>query len=565
MLALPTRALGFLPPIVGTGVGAWLAGQALMGLVWPFGTSLYAVVRLVSPGARLTAAIWGGVVLGAGLSGGWRLALAQGSAVIVYEACLRWSGGAAGPALSPGSPGRLILPLAVAVLPFAGIYLQSLPGLPGLGLMGAHLVASWALAGAFQWLPHLIPWGRRAVRRALRAGGRKSGRAGDARAVARLHALAGLLKEMSLSFRETGAAGSPLSPEEEAAMLVSRLAALACHGCPSFGHCWGEGFSDKYRRALELLSAVEEGGSAPADRGAGWDEGCQRPGEVRLAAGHLVEVRQLERRWKRCLEEQRDLMAGHLQGLAAALEELARLMGGEPVPPRGGRSRARPLSYTTEVAKLARPGRLVSGDSHLVKEMAGHKLLLLLSDGMGTGHRAAAESRETVRLVERLLDAGFDVKTVVRLANSIMALRSPDETFATLDLALIDLLSGEAQFVKVGAAPTFLYQRGAVTMVKARSLPLGILDSVEVETVERRLGGGDVIVMVTDGLLEGWGDQAARERHVEQIIRDGARAGPRAEQGLARALLEDVALNLSEDRQDDMTVLVVRLWAEQSA
>ncbi len=538
------------------GVGFWLSRLSLLGVLWPLGTAFYAALRSWPYAKPASVAVLLAVAAGAGLSGGWEVALAQGTACLLYEG-MGW-----GSSPARGLTGRA-LPFAVAALSFAGIYLGSSPGMKGVWLLGAHVLLSWFLAAAFQQAKWLVPFGQGAPVRLCRVRQHEAVGAWAAHSVARLRALARLLKELSASFREAGATEEPLPPEEEAAMLVNRLSAAVCHGCALFDRCWGEGFSERYRLALELLAAAEEGKVDSSPVVGAWEKGCQRHREIRLVALHLTDVRQVERRWRRRLGEQRDLLTGHLQGLADALEELAQVTG-EPRPYlRRGQVRSKPLLYVTEVAKLARPGRLVSGDSHLIKELAGHRLLLVLSDGMGTGHRAAAESRETVRLVERLLDAGFDIRTVVRLANSILALRSPEETFATLDLALIDLVSGEAEFVKVGAAPTFIYQRGGVGIVRARSLPLGILDSVEVESVRRRLGSGDVIVMVTDGLLEGWGDQAVREGQVERVIREGATAPYGAEQSLARALLEDVALGLSEERQDDMTVLVVRLWSEE--
>lgn len=371
----------------------------------------------------------------------------------------------------------------------------------------------------------------------------------------RLRGLAQVFTELSRSFQELAVTEPLPPPEQEMSMLVSRLAGQVCHGCGQYEACWLKAFFDRYRMAVDLFAVVEAGagaGALPAD----WRGKCIQPEAVAREAAYLVELRDVNRRWRRKLDESRDLMAGHLAGLVRVLEELAREVRGESRPDTGG---ARPprLGYSTEVAKLARDGRLVCGDSHLVKELSGDRLLLVLSDGMGAGDRAAGESRAAISLLERLLDAGFDRKVAIRTVNSILVLRSPEESFATLDLALIDLRSGEAEFIKVGAAPTFVRRRDGVTVVKACSLPLGILDDVELESSFLGVQPGDALVMVTDGILEAGAGQVSHEEWIRAAVLD---AGAADEPGLARLLLDAAAGVTPGERHDDMTVLVVRFW-----
>ncbi|MBT9176876.1 MAG: Stage II sporulation protein E [Firmicutes bacterium] len=88
----------------------------------------------------------------------------------------------------------------------------------------------------------------------------------------------------------------------------------------------------------------------------------------------------------------------------------------------------------------ASPG--VSGDSYRVTELVGGKLALMVSDGMGNGPVAHQESRTVVNLLEQMLRAGFDKEVTVQTINSVLALRSHAETFATLDMALMIFTAG---------------------------------------------------------------------------------------------------------------------------
>src|SRR5690606_2616617 len=132
----------------------------------------------------------------------------------------------------------------------------------------------------------------------------------------------------------------------------------------------------------------------------------------------------------------------------------------------------------------------------------GGRLALVLSDGMGAGEKAAAESRTVVGLLQRLLEAGFDQQFAVRMVNSVLLLRSPEETFATIDMAIVDLAGRRAEFLKIGAPPTFIKRGDHVISVRGASLPAGILQQVEADVQCRRVQAGDAIVMMTDGLID---------------------------------------------------------------
>lgn len=380
------------------------------------------------------------------------------------------------------------------------------------------------------------------------------GQAQGARTVAvagRLKSLACVFDELARSLHEVTAAREGLAVQEELGLQVHRLASMACRGCERHTSCWEDAFVERYHMAVDILSAAT--GEEPPEPDAAWQAVCLRPREVAAAAGHLAHLQVVERRWQERLHEHRALLAGHMRGLSGALEVLAEEAVAGPAPLRRRRPGPR-LGYATEVAKEARDGRLVSGDSHLIRELPGECLLLALSDGMGAGDRAALESRAALSLLERLLVAGYDRHAAVRLVNAVLVLRSPEENFATLDMVLVDLRAGEAECIKVGAAASFAKRGDQVTAVRAHSLPLGILDDVEPQVACLTVRPGDALVMVTDGALEGPGDLASREEWLRSHLACGGANRP----GLARSVLE-AARGLG--RSDDTTVLAVRFYA----
>ena len=195
-----------------------------------------------------------------------------------------------------------------------------------------------------------------------------------------------------------------------------------------------------------------------------------------------------------------------------------------------------------------------SGDFGTVFRDGFGNLSVILSDGMGSGARAAVESCMTVSVVARMMRAGLGSEAAVRLINLLLLAKSSEECFSTIDLLTINMFSGKAELVKLGAAQTFVKTNGTVKTVESWSTPVGIVSSVEVNRRSFQLGDGDQIVMITDGICE---DCFPRVR--ELMLSIGVTAQDCAERiiGAAENIHENEKNNLY--RQDDKTVYVVKL------
>lgn len=218
----------------------------------------------------------------------------------------------------------------------------------------------------------------------------------------------------------------------------------------------------------------------------------------------------------------------------------------------------RTLKVETGIASVAKHSSMVSGDSYSTFDLKNGKYAIALSDGMGVGTKARTESRAAITLLEKLLETGFDQFTAVKTVNSILVLGSPDETFATIDLAVIDLMKGTTEFVKIGSAPSFIKRGGQVSMVRANSLPIGILNNIEVDVIQHSLGHDDVLVMASDGLLESVDNDIEGETWIMDTLQNIVTTDP---QNIADLLLNKAIINSGGLARDDMTVIVTRLSA----
>ena len=178
---------------------------------------------------------------------------------------------------------------------------------------------------------------------------------------------------------------------------------------------------------------------------------------------------------------------------------------------------------------------------------------MILCDGMGTGRPAAVDGSLAAELTARLLKAGFTAELAARLVNVALALKSDEESGATLDLISVDLYTGTARIFKAGAAPGFLVHGGRARPVGDISLPIGILGGVNGQSRVVHLAAGDYAVLVSDGLLvdgPGW---------VAKQLELSAAAGDPPEK-VAQILVETARARAEQTgRPDDITAAVLRL------
>ena len=178
---------------------------------------------------------------------------------------------------------------------------------------------------------------------------------------------------------------------------------------------------------------------------------------------------------------------------------------------------------------------------------------MILCDGMGTGRPAAVDGNLAADLTGRLLRAGFAAELAARLVNVALALKSEDESGATLDLLSVDLYTGAARIFKAGAAPGFIVHEGHARTVGEAGLPVGVLGGVNGQSKMVRLAAGDLAVLVSDGLLvdgPGW--------VLKQL--ELAAAGTDTPEQIAQDLVETARARASQSgRPDDITAAVLRL------
>lgn len=216
---------------------------------------------------------------------------------------------------------------------------------------------------------------------------------------------------------------------------------------------------------------------------------------------------------------------------------------------------AKKFTVETGVAHAAKGGGLVSGDSYTTMEIGCGKFAIAISDGMGNGERAHFESTETLKLLQKFLQSGIEEKIAIKSVNSVLSLRTTDEIFSTLDLAMIDLQDARAKFLKICSIPSFIKRGDRIIKIESSNLPMGIIQDFDVDVVSEELKAGDILIMMSDGVFDGPSHVENIEFWLKRKIKEMETEDP---QEISDLILEEV-IRTKGIIDDDMTVVTAKI------
>ncbi len=370
------------------------------------------------------------------------------------------------------------------------------------------------------------------------------------------------VRAVSGAFGGAGGAGSAELPEALSSVCANAeeifkdckeecAKLLRAHGTASVTDALSRDYELISRLLCEAVSSVKEENREDLELGAALREimiGYGVPGAAAAVYGD-------RRRW---------IVAGgsNWQGAAAISEDLRRefsvLCGTRLSPPSfevaDGAVTLEMRSVRRFRADTCRAYRAadadgVSGDTVSFFENDRDYFYALLSDGMGHGSRAALTSGVCSVFLERMLGAGNAKTTTLRLLNNLIRMGG-EESGATVDLLELDLLGGQASFIKSGAAPSYVKRGENLFRIRSKTVPIGLTEVLDAEKIRFDVEPGDVIVMLSDGICQSGEDAPWL---MEILAGDfSGELSPIAER------IVGVAAG-THDRRDDMSVALIRV------
>ncbi len=207
--------------------------------------------------------------------------------------------------------------------------------------------------------------------------------------------------------------------------------------------------------------------------------------------------------------------------------------------------------FGLEVAYARRPAKNseVSGDAvGLFHGPDGHSYLML-SDGMGTGERAAHAATTACIFLDKMLSGGATEETALKMLNRLIGVKE-GECPCTVDLLKFDCYLGSACFLKSGAAASYVRRDGNLFRLRSKTIPVGAVKELDAERLRFDTKAGDVIIMVSDGVSQTSEDAPWLMELLSKPLGQNL-------QNAVNTILEE-AMRKTESK-DDMTVAIARV------
>lgn len=212
------------------------------------------------------------------------------------------------------------------------------------------------------------------------------------------------------------------------------------------------------------------------------------------------------------------------------------------------------------IATLKKENNELSGDTFSVIQNKYGEIIFTLCDGMGSGDLANKFSTTTIELFEDLVSANFDKRDAIKLVNSMLLIKENKEFFSSLDCCSIDKYTGVLSTYKAGASSTYILRNNKIEAITSKTLPIGILSDVDIDYQDMQLNPGDVIIMMTDGVIDGNYEVSDKENWLANKL---SKCNKKTPEGIAKFLLDETKSEYRGEPKDDCTILVSKVWTTQ--
>ena len=214
-----------------------------------------------------------------------------------------------------------------------------------------------------------------------------------------------------------------------------------------------------------------------------------------------------------------------------------------------------------ELAHVYLPASEVGGDFYDVLALEDGRLAVAVGDVAGHGVSSGLVMSMAKSALAVQVTFNPEVAAVFATLNRMVFQSARKRLLATLCYALIDPTRREMRFASAGHLfPYRISRLGKVESLESVAYPLGVRESIDIDSHTAKLEPGDVIFLCSDGVVE-----ARREGSEEHFGFDRLEAVLSRFGGHGATVVRDKVLaaldefTAGAEREDDLTVLVLRM------
>ncbi|MCR4692930.1 MAG: SpoIIE family protein phosphatase [Firmicutes bacterium] len=360
--------------------------------------------------------------------------------------------------------------------------------------------------------------------------------------------IANQLKTVAQAVEDLGSGVKILSKNKKSTSDVyETVFERVCRGCRNQEACFGSG-EDVVTKMEELKKVIDRDGFLNyANVSKGFKQSCLRSERFLNEFSHMYEMYKQNEVYNGEAVYDRNIAVNQYGEFSNIINGLSQTV--TEIPKR--EEMREKYSVSIAVCQEPRGGQEINGDT-VIHFKNGSKYFVILCDGMGSGNAAREISSLAARLFAEFFTSGIEKRSAVNMINSALALNADRESFSSADILEIDLVTGMAEFLKIGSAQSFIKKGQEIEEISSSALPIGILENIEVTPQRYMLSQTDMILMVSDGIGEA-SNGVMKNEWIKKLFRTKGLD----DEELAKRFLESAKSRTVYS--DDMTSVIVRL------
>ncbi|WP_314019159.1 SpoIIE family protein phosphatase [Lancefieldella parvula] len=201
----------------------------------------------------------------------------------------------------------------------------------------------------------------------------------------------------------------------------------------------------------------------------------------------------------------------------------------------------------------------VGGDFYSMIKLPGRRACIIMGDVSGKGIEAASISSAVKTALSAYAWEGRTPARMVATLNEFLLGFSRVETFATLFVGIVDLVTSSLTYCSAGHPPAILVsaQSGEAELMDVQSGVVGAFHDMEYKNGTVRLHEGDILLLYTDGTTEARSPEGAffGETGLRDMIMNEV---PRGFDGLLNRFLSTLDRYTGRRLDDDVAMVALR-------
>jgi serine phosphatase RsbU (regulator of sigma subunit) len=195
----------------------------------------------------------------------------------------------------------------------------------------------------------------------------------------------------------------------------------------------------------------------------------------------------------------------------------------------------------------------VGGDFYAFEPRDSNRLTMVIGDACGHGEQAAVLLPCVLAILEELSPATTRPSRLLEELNRCVVGDMPSDRFVTAAAFEFDAAAGILTVANAGHVPAIVRDaRGRVSVIgRPSGPPLGVFHQASYKDQRYRIGKNDVIVFMTDGIVEAVETDLAKMPRLTSALAEA----PAGHEGVLRSLLANVDRFAPERFEDDMTLV----------